>query len=51
MNLNPVLNKISPHAYAKCAQKAYEICSSLIQKKKLKKNLKLFAQATQTKFD
>jgi hypothetical protein len=34
-----------------CSRKACEICSSLVQKKKLKKNLFFFTQAAQTAID
>ena len=33
--------------HAWCSQKAWELCSSLVQKKKLKKKLFFFAQAAQ----
>ena len=34
-----------------CSWKACEICSSLVQKKKMKKKLFFFTQATQTAID
>jgi hypothetical protein len=34
-----------------CSRKACEICSSLVQKKKIEKNLFFFTQAAQTAID
>jgi hypothetical protein len=49
MNLKPILNKTSPRAHTEsrhawCSRKACEICSSLVQKKKLRKNKKNSSQ-------